>query len=71
MKRLVIDGTKPGPLDLRIEDNNSPWGWFIQKHMLMQPDDFSELVLQGSDRFVDFLKELVTYGCGGKHDLVE
>lgn len=71
MKRLTIDGTKPGPLDLRIEDTNSSGGWFVRRHMRMQPDEFRNLVLQGSDKFVDFLKEVVNYGCGGKYDLVE
>jgi hypothetical protein len=70
VRRLIIDGTKPGPLNLRIEDTN-PWGWVVRRHMLMQPDEFHNLVLQGSDKFVDFLKEVVNYGCGGKHDLVE
>jgi len=40
MKRLTIDGTKPRSISLKIENNNSPWGWFVEAERLIPRDEF-------------------------------
>ena len=56
MKRLIIDGTS-GDVEVRIEDNNSPWGWFVWHRRRMTLSAFRDMTIHSpQDYFLGFLR---------------